>query len=64
MDAIAEEIDTLKISKKENIEVGKVALVEAGDGNLVDTYIHSQDGRGTTASSSKPRASTPRQHMN
>jgi elongation factor Ts len=47
IDALAEDIDTLKISKKENIVVGKVERFEAADGNVLDTYLHEQDGRGT-----------------
>ncbi len=43
------DIDSLKISKRENIELGLVARVEAADGNLVDTYLHRQDGRGVIA---------------
>lgn len=39
-------IDDLRISKKENIELGRVERVEAGDGQLIDTYLHVQDGRG------------------
>lgn len=41
-----EAIEELQITKKENIELGLVARVEAGDGNLLDTYLHKQDGRG------------------
>ncbi len=47
--AIAEgqdEIETLKIAKRENIELGKVARVEASEGSLIDTYLHRQEGRG------------------
>ena len=40
------EIDNLNIVKKENIAVGTVARFEAADGNLLDTYLHRQDGRG------------------
>ncbi len=40
-------IDDLKISKKENIELGKVARYEAADGNGLDAYVHVQDGRGS-----------------
>lgn len=40
-------IDDLRISKKENIQVGTVALIEAAAGNLLDAYLHVQDGRGT-----------------
>ena len=43
----ANAIDDLRIAKKENISLGTVALVEAADGNSIDAYLHSQDGRGT-----------------
>ena len=49
VEKLAEEIDTLKISKKENIELGTVARFEAADGNELDAYLHAQDGRGTNA---------------
>ena len=40
-------VDDLKITLKENIEVGRVVQVDAvGDGEAVDTYLHRQDGRG------------------
>ncbi len=39
-------IDDLRLSIKENVEVGQVSLIEAGDGNVLDTYLHVQDGRG------------------
>ena len=42
-----EAIEELQITKKENIELGTVARVEAGEGNILDTYLHKQDGRGT-----------------
>jgi elongation factor Ts len=47
--AIAEmqdDLDSLRIAKRENIEVGKVARFEAAPGNGVDAYVHVQDGRG------------------
>ena len=44
---LQEELDTLRIQKKENIEVGTVTLFEAAEGNAFDAYIHTQDGRGT-----------------
>ena len=47
--AAAKEIEDLKISKKENIEVGKVVRFEAADGNILDSYLHLQDGRGVNA---------------
>jgi elongation factor Ts len=49
-EAVAElqsDLDTLRISKKENIDIGTVARFEAADGNVLDAYLHSQDGRGT-----------------
>ncbi|MCB0978197.1 MAG: translation elongation factor Ts [Acidimicrobiales bacterium] len=39
-------IDDLKVVLKENIELGRVVRVEAAEGNVLDTYIHRQDGRG------------------
>jgi elongation factor Ts len=46
VDARSSAIDDLRLSIKENIEVGRVSLIEAGDGNVIDTYLHVQDGRG------------------
>ena len=45
----AEAVDQMKLSKKENIEVGKVVRWEVGEGNILDTYLHIQDGRGVNA---------------
>ena len=48
-DAVSEltqDLEDLKISKKENIELGEVIRFEAPDGNILDSYIHIQDGRG------------------
>jgi elongation factor Ts len=39
-------LEDLQLSVKENIEIGRVALIEAADGNALDTYLHVQDGRG------------------
>jgi elongation factor Ts len=44
--SLADDLDTLKISKRENIEVGTVARFEAAEGNVLDAYLHRQDGRG------------------
>ncbi|HEX7132985.1 MAG TPA: translation elongation factor Ts [Iamia sp.] len=41
-----EAIDDLKLVLKENIELGRVVRVEAGDGHVLDSYVHRQDGRG------------------
>src|SRR6478735_1446018 len=46
---LADEIDTLKIKKKENIEVGAVVRFVAAEGNILDSYLHLQDGRGVNA---------------
>jgi small subunit ribosomal protein S2 len=48
----AEEVDQMKITKKENIEVGKVVRWEVGEGNVVDTYLHVQEGAESTPCSS------------
>ena len=42
-------LEDLKVTIKENIEVGAVERVEAAEGNLLDTYLHTQDGRGVNA---------------
>ncbi|MDE0654912.1 MAG: translation elongation factor Ts [bacterium] len=42
----ADRIDELRLAKKENISLGTVLQVRAGEGNTLDTYVHRQDGRG------------------
>jgi elongation factor Ts len=42
-------IDDFKVTLKENIEVGRVERVEVADGQVVDTYVHKQEGRGVNA---------------
>ena len=42
-------IEDLSLAKKENVRLGKVVKVQAADGNILDTYLHIQDGRGTSA---------------
>jgi elongation factor Ts len=47
--AVAErqdDVDNLKVSLKENIEVGDVVRFEAGDGAVIDSYLHVQNERG------------------
>ena len=34
---------------KENIQVGVVERLQAADGNILDSYVHRQDGRGVNA---------------
>jgi elongation factor Ts len=46
---VAERIDDLKVTLKENIEVGEIVRFEKGDGNIIDSYLHNQDGRGVNA---------------
>jgi elongation factor Ts len=42
-------IDDFKVTLKENIDVGRVERVEVADGQVVDTYLHKQEGRGVNA---------------
>lgn len=39
-------IDDLKVALKENIELGTVTHVPRDEGQVLDTYVHVQDGRG------------------
>ena len=51
-DAVAQfqgDIETMLTTLKENISVGRVYRLEAGEGEVVDTYIHQQSGRGVNA---------------
>ena len=42
-------IDDFKVTLKENIEVGRVERIEVADRQVVDTYLHRQEGRGVNA---------------
>jgi len=42
-------LDDLKITRKEKIELGEVARIEAAPGNVIDSYQHIQGGRGVNA---------------
>jgi len=44
-----ERVDDLKVTLKENIDVGRVERVPVADGQIVDTYLHKQEGRGVNA---------------
>jgi elongation factor Ts len=46
VERFAPRIDDLKVSLKENIEVGEVVHVPKDGGKVVDSYVHVQDGRG------------------
>ena len=39
-------IDDLKVTLKENIDLGRVVHVPKTEGKVIDTYVHVQDGRG------------------
>jgi elongation factor Ts len=45
----ADEIDQLKLSKKENIALGRIERWEIPAGHVVDAYLHMQEGRGKVA---------------
>lgn len=40
------ELDDLRITLKENIELGRAVRVEAAEGEILDSYLHVQGGRG------------------
>jgi elongation factor Ts len=42
-------VDDLKVTLKENIEIGRVVRIDAAAGNALDTYLHKQEGRGVNA---------------
>jgi len=46
---LADEVDHLTVTKKENIEVGRVVRWDVPAGHVVDAYLHVQDGRGVNA---------------
>ena len=45
----AKEIEELQLTLKEHIELGEVVRLEAGDGNVLDSYLHVQGSRGINA---------------
>ena len=44
-----EQLETMLTTLKENISIGRVYRLEDGEGEVVDTYIHQQSGRGVNA---------------
>ena len=44
--SLTDELDTLKVAKRENIEIGTVVRFTAAEGSVLDAYLHRQDGRG------------------
>ncbi len=49
VDSCKERVDDLKVTLKENIDIGRVVRIEVADGQTVDTYLHKQEGRGVNA---------------
>jgi len=43
------DIDDLKLTLKENIELGRVVCFDAAAGAVIDAYVHRQSGRGVNA---------------
>ncbi len=41
-----DEVDDLRFTLKENVELGRVVRFVAADGNVLETYLHQQNGRG------------------
>jgi elongation factor Ts len=46
VDRFQDAIEDLKVTLKEKIELGRVVRFVAGDGNVLETYLHMQSGRG------------------
>jgi elongation factor Ts len=49
IEARKDDVDNLKLTLKENISLGRVVRFEAAEGNVLDTYLHVQSGRGVNA---------------
>ncbi len=49
LEKFQEEIDKIRLKKKENIEVQRLELIQAENSNDLDSYLHIQDGRGINA---------------
>ena len=45
----AAQLEDLKITLKEKIELGEVVRIEVAPGNVLDSYVHVQGGRGVNA---------------
>jgi elongation factor Ts len=54
-----DDIDRLRTSLQENISLGRVARIEAGEGEVLDTYLHQQAGRGVNGVIVLLRGGTP-----
>ena len=49
LDSYSPELEDIKLTLKENIEIGVVNRIEAAPGNAIDVYVHKQSGRGVNA---------------
>ncbi len=56
-----EAVEQLAVVLKENISVGQVYRLVAGEGEVVDTYLHQQSGRGVNAVAVVLAGGTPEQ---
>jgi elongation factor Ts len=56
---LQDDVDRLSTTLKENISVGRVVRIEAGDNSIVDTYLHQQAGRGVNAVAIELEGGTP-----
>lgn len=59
VEGLKDRIDDLKVTLKENIDLGRVVRIDAADGNVLDTYLHKQDGRGKVAVAIELAGGTP-----
>jgi elongation factor Ts len=59
VEGLADEVAQLAATLKENISVGRALRLEAGVGEIVDTYLHQQAGRGVNAVAVVLRGGTP-----
>jgi elongation factor Ts len=57
--AKADQVDDMRVTLKENIAVGEVVRIEAGDGSVVDSYLHKQEDRGVNAVAVEISGATP-----
>jgi elongation factor Ts len=46
---VKDQVDDLKVTLKENIDVGRIHHLPVAAGQVVDTYLHKQEGRGVNA---------------
>jgi elongation factor Ts len=46
---LSDEVERLRATLKENISIGRVRRLQAEPGQVVDTYLHQQSGRGVNA---------------